>query len=87
MGQIFAIFANFGQIREIKSSRKILREPIRENKSTRNVKKIHSRKFLSLLKGWASPECKSFRSSNFDSLPGLYWECFYEISYFQALEI
>ena len=35
VGQIFANFANFGQIREIKSSRKILREPIRENKSTR----------------------------------------------------
>ena len=36
MGQIFA---NFGQIREIKSSRKILRELIRENKSTRKILK------------------------------------------------
>ena len=29
---------------ENKSSQKILKNPIRENKSTRNVKKIHSRK-------------------------------------------
>ena len=43
---------NFGQIREIKSSRKILKYSIRENKSTRNVKKI-TRENKSTRKGGA----------------------------------
>ena len=37
MGLIFANFANFGQIREIKSSRKVWGSPIRENKSPRKT--------------------------------------------------
>ena len=34
---IFANFANFGQIREIKSSRKVWGSPIRENKYPRKT--------------------------------------------------
>ena len=51
MGLIFANFANFGQIREIKSSRKVWRSPIvkqliRENNSSRNAKFSSSRKLV-----------------------------------------
>ena len=37
MGLIFANFANFGQIREIKSSRKVCGSPIRGNKYPRKT--------------------------------------------------
>jgi len=36
IGQIFVVFANFAQIREIKSSRNIWKALFRENKSSRN---------------------------------------------------
>ena len=48
-GQIFAILANFCQIRKIKFSQKIHRQPIREIKSTREKKIIFFR-FSELVK-------------------------------------
>ena len=49
-GLIFANFANFAKIREIKSSRKVCEWAIRENKSLRKLEKLLIRENKSSLK-------------------------------------
>ena len=51
MGLIFASFANFGQIREIKSARKVLGSTIRENKYYL-LEKLVLEKYFNMADSW-----------------------------------